>query len=108
TQHVARLISPAFPVPQLIMPAAAGIDISDSSVKWLSLKSSGDSLRVAAFGERALPHGVIEDGVIHDIDTLAEALKEVKRELGGVQCAHAALPEEPAYVFGMHVPSATA
>ncbi len=35
---------------------------------------------------------------------LGRALRTVKKHLGGIDCAHAALPEETAYIFEMHVP----
>ena len=97
-----------FPVPKLLSPRAAGIDISDSSIKWLSLRREGESYRVEACGEMPLEKGIVESGIIRDVPALSKALIEVKHALGGISCAHAALPEEPAYVFGMHVPPETA
>lgn len=86
------------------MPPAAGIDISDASVKWLSLESSGNAFRVHTFGELPLAPGIVENGIIRDIAALGEVLKQAKHALHGISCAHAALPEEAAYVFGMQVP----
>jgi type IV pilus assembly protein PilM len=88
----------------LIAPRAAGIDISDSSVKWLSLIPAGEYLHIDSYGELPLESGIVENGVIRDAHALAEVLGEVKGHLKGVRAAHAALPEEPAYVFGMTVP----
>lgn len=91
-------------MPRLLVPPAAGIDISDSSVKWIVLERHGLHLRVRAFGEAPLEKGVVESGVIRDTAALAHVLASLGDELEGVTCAHAALPEEPAYVFGMRVP----
>lgn len=96
----------AFPTPKLLLPSAAGVDISDSSIKWLALEPAGEWFTIRTFGEVALGSGIVVSGVIRDVPALAAALKEVRRELGGLP-AHAALPEEAAYVFGMHVPYPT-
>ncbi|MDB5237964.1 MAG: hypothetical protein JWM46_234 [Candidatus Kaiserbacteria bacterium] len=89
------------------MPPAAGIDISDGSVKWLSLEQHGDIFRVHTYGEMPLAPGIVENGIIRDVVALGEVLKSVRRELHGISCAHAALPEEAAYVFSMQVPNET-
>lgn len=99
-----RSLSSAFPAPALLLPKAAGIDISDSSIKWLVLSERGEERRVQSFGERQLESGVVVSGMVQDIERLALALADVKKELGQVYCAHAALPEELAYVFSMHMP----
>jgi type IV pilus assembly protein PilM len=89
------------------LPPAAGIDISDASIKWLALGTSGGVRRVLTYGEIPLGPGIVVSGMIQDVEGLASALREVKKELGGIQCAHAALPEELAYVFAMHIPPTT-
>src|SRR3989338_3093974 len=96
-----------FPVPRILTPPAAGIDISDASIKWFAFDPRGRDHRVHAYGELPLPEGAVEGGVVRDVQTLARALATVKDELGGITAAHAALPEEGAYVFSMHVPPGT-
>ncbi len=102
-----RIMARAFPMPQLLMPPAAGVDISDSSVKWLVLKQVGESYHVDNYGEVPLPSGVVVAGAVQNVGALAEALKAVRVQLKGVRAAHGALPEEAAYVFSMLVPHAT-
>ncbi|QQG37989.1 MAG: pilus assembly protein PilM [Candidatus Kaiserbacteria bacterium] len=101
-----RTLSRAFPTPRLLAPPSAGIDISDASVKWLALESAkkGNGLRVRSWGEIAIPEGVVVGGFVHDKEGLVSILAAVKKELRGIECAHAALPEEAAYVFSMQVP----
>ena len=96
-----------FPTPSILSPQSAGIDISDSSVKWLVLAPFKDTHRVVSWGDTPLPPDVVVGGVIQDVEALADTLAEVKRNLGGISFAHAALPEEAAYVFTMHVPEGT-
>jgi type IV pilus assembly protein PilM len=97
----------AFPTPPLLLPRAGGVDISDSSIKWLAFSERGGVRRVQTYGEIALDPGIVVSGAVQDVKGLATALKEVKKELGSISCAHAALPEELAYVFGMHIPYGT-
>lgn len=96
-----------FPVPALLVPRAAGVDISDASVKWIVLTRHKEGLRVESFGEEPIPAGIVVDGEIKEKNSLVEILRIVKEKLGGISCAHAALPEESAYVFRMHVPEKT-
>src|SRR3989344_5359688 len=107
----ATVFSPAltrwFPTPAMVSPPAAGIDISDGSIKWLVLEPYKSRYRIAAYGEMPIDAGVVVNGTIQDVEALSRTLVEVKKQLGGVLCAHAALPEEAAYVFEMHVPEGT-
>jgi len=93
-----------FPVPEILYPRSAGIDISDASIKWLALNASEAQERIASWGEEPLPPGVVVEGIVRDVSALAAALGNVKKKLGNVSRAHAALPEEAAYIFDMHVP----
>lgn len=108
----ARALSRAFgrwfPTPSILAPQSAGIDISDSSVKWLVLAPLKGAHRIISWGDIPLPPNVVVGGVIQDVEALAETLAEVKKSLGGIAFAHAALPEEAAYVFSMHVPEGAA
>ena len=96
-----------FPPPQFLTPPAAGIDISDASIKWLTLapdkKRKGQ--RVASWGSEDLPNGAVINGSIQESRLLVEALRVLKEH--GTIRAHAALPEEGAFVFSMHVPEKT-
>ena len=100
---VSGLFSRWFPRPHMLFPSAAGIDISDSSIKWLVLEETQGGKRVRTFGEEPLAPGIVVNGSVRDVSLLGEALRSVKDVLGA-ECAHAALPEEAAYVFNMHVP----
>ena len=103
-QDVSRAFTRAFPTPKLINPIGAGIDISDASIKWLVLESYAGRYRVASYGEEPLPEGVVVSGAIQNVTALATALRNIKKHLGSIPCAHSALPEEAAYVFEMHAP----
>src|SRR3989344_9560816 len=96
-------VSRWFPLPRLLLPQVAGIDISDASIKWIVLEGSGSGKRIRSYGDEPLPAGGVSNGGVEDVTALAKALSAVKAKMG-VECAHAALPEESAYVFSMHVP----
>jgi len=90
------------------LPHATGIDISDASIKWMNISSGPAGHRqVAAWGELPLEKGVVEQGIVHDVQRLSAALAAIARHGAKVHAAHAALPEEAAYVFSMRVPART-
>jgi len=101
---VARAFSRWFPTPQLLVPRSAGIDISDASIKWIVIIPHTEGKRVLSLGSQALAPGIVVEGTIRDESALVQALKQVRSALGPISCAHAALPEEAAFVFNMHVP----
>lgn len=100
---VTRTFSRWFPRPHVLLPPAAGIDISDASIKWIVLGEGNSCKEVLAWGHERLPAGIVLNGVIKDADALARILSSIRAK-AGIECVHAALPEESAYVFSMHVP----
>lgn len=94
-----------FPTPSLLYPPAVGLDITDASVKWLELVPHKNGLRLGSYGFEPLAEGIVSNGAIRDVEGLAAALKRARMQWRGSACAHAALPEEAAYVFQMHVPN---
>lgn len=107
TRSLSRGLADQFPTPQLLTPPAAGIDISDNSIKWIAFSKHPNGRRVRTYGEIALEPGIVAGGIIRDVEHLSDVLAHIKEELGGIRCAHAALPEEAAYVFSMRVPQGT-
>lgn len=102
--NLGKALSRYFPVPRLLVPHAAGVDITDSSIKWVTLSRDKGEIRVKTFGQHELASGIVVRGAVRDVQRLGEVLREVKKKMGGVTHAHAALPEEGAYAFDMHVP----
>lgn len=101
---ITRALARWFPTPQLLFPRSAGIDISDASIKWIVIVPHADGKRVLSFGSQALAPGIVVEGTIRDESALSDALRQVRIGLGPLSCAHAALPEEAAFVFNMRVP----
>jgi type IV pilus assembly protein PilM len=104
--HVGSILSRAFPTPKMLAPRAAGIDISDSSIKWIVFKRSRHGhAEIEAWGHESLEEGIIVSGVVSNVESLAQSLRELKKKLPMISCAHSALPEESAFVFEMVVPN---
>ena len=103
TRSFSHIVDRWFPTPQFLLPTAAGVDISDASLKWLTLEGPSGKHRVASWGDVPLPPGAVARGIVRDVHALAQTLKEIKPHLTA-PAAHAALPEEAAYVFSMQVP----
>lgn len=101
---LSRIFSSWFPVPQLLLPRTLGIDVSDASIKWLVLGADRGKQRVVSYGDEPLQKGIVEQGIIQDIPAFTAALTGLKEKWNGIECVHAALPEETAYVFNMYVP----
>ena len=98
------LLSRAFPTPTYLAPHAAGIDVSDTSIKWLALETDAKGCRIRSYGDQKLPDGIVVRGIIQDEDAFMTALSDLKKHLSGITSVHAALPEEAAYLFSMQVP----
>jgi type IV pilus assembly protein PilM len=101
TSLVARL----FPPPEYLTMPAAGIDISDHAIKYVSLNNHKGTPSLGAYGKLDLPLDVIERGEITDSGSITKLLRRIRDEYG-ILHAHVALPEEHAYLFQMELPLA--
>ena len=86
-----------------------GLDISDLSAKVMQLRKKGDKTYLAAFGELALPEGLIVNGIIRNEDEAASRVKELIR-VSGITGKNAvvALPESQTFLKMLSVPGANA
>lgn len=104
--NAGHLFSRMFPTPKFLLPDAAGVDISDASIKWIVLSDAPQGARrVEAWGKEELPEGVVSSGVIRDEARLIEALQAARKKMPRISGVHASLPEEPAFVFSMNIPA---
>ncbi len=94
---LARLL----PAPAFIQLPSVGIDISDTSLKYVQFtpryKRGGGNV-LEAWGDIDIPEGVLERGQVNDASALGEAVREVYRRTK-VPFARMSLPEERAYIF---------
>jgi type IV pilus assembly protein PilM len=94
-------IQKLFPTPSLMAFPCVGVDVSDTSLKYIQFERAhrnGSGLRIAFWGDIDIPSGVVERGNVHDVAQLTAALKEMKVRTKA-QYVRMSLPEERAYLF---------
>jgi type IV pilus assembly protein PilM len=91
-------IAKLFPPPRFMTLPSVGIDISESSLKYVQLHTQGSVKTLAHWGDIFIPPGVIARGSIVDTAGLATILKQV-RTICGTSYVRVSLPEERAYLF---------
>ena len=87
-----------FPPPQFISLEAVGVDVSDTSLKYMQFKKDGSLLRLGLWGDLKIPDGVVEQGVVKDVGALGKVIAEVKK-VTKTEFVRLSLPEERAYLF---------
>jgi len=90
------------------MPSV-GIDVSDTSLKYIFFKPSAHSEKafdLVHYGDIDIEEGAVERGVVNDVSKLSAALKEVKKKTG-IEHVRFSLPEERAYIFETEIPHGT-
>jgi type IV pilus assembly protein PilM len=98
---VLQTLGKIIPPPSYIQLPSAGVDVSDTSLKYVQFKSdnrSGTELQLLYWGDIDIPEGALERGVVHDGSKLSEALRQVKERIG-IDNVRVSLPEERAYLF---------
>ena len=91
----------AFPPPRYITLPNVGVDISDSSLKYVQFnrrRARDINLELHAWGDIDIVAGAIEHGYVKNVDALASSLKQFK-EVCNAQYVRISLPEERAYIF---------
>lgn len=93
-----KILHRLFPTPNYLSTPSIGVDISDTSIKYMEIifRPGGDKL--GKFGNINLPKGIIEGGKILSPEKLSEALKILKKK-EGFKFVRATLPEEKIYQY---------
>ena len=102
-------ISSLLPPPRYLLLPSAGVDISDTSLKYIQFqrdRKSGKNLELKCWGDIDLPEGTLASGDVKDGTKLAEALKEVQTR-AGIEYVRVSLPEEQAYLFETDIKKGT-
>ena len=97
------LILKYFPPPHYLLKPAAGLDISDRSVKFIELGWENGLVVLKKYGEETIPPGVVESGKIVDEAKLVQALESLRQRFK-LEYVAASLPEEEAYLFSVKLP----
>ncbi len=97
------------PPPHYMQLPSAGVDISDSSLKYVQFQMdtrSGTQLELLHWGDIDIADGALKRGTVHEAKQLSEAIREVK-ERTGVDNVRVSLPEERAYLFETEIKKGT-
>jgi type IV pilus assembly protein PilM len=98
-----------FPPPRYITLPSIGVDISDTSLKYIAFEKEhahDTELMLRKWGDIDIPEGVVERGNVHDAGVLVSVLRQVKEQTGA-EYVNVSLPEERAYLFETTVPKNT-
>ncbi len=94
-------LSRIFPPPTYLTMPAMGVDISDSSLKYMMIKASSrahQSKKLVSWGDIDIPSGTVERGQVTNSERLVSVLKEFKVKTKA-ELINVSLPEEKAYLF---------
>lgn len=107
---VLSTIQHLFPPPRYISFPSVGVDISDTSLKYIAFEqahSHDRNLTLTQWGDIDIPEGSLERGNVHDVEKLKDALKEMKAR-SRAEYVSVSLPEERAYLFETSIAKKTA
>ncbi len=102
-------LSHIIPPPQYLTLPSAGVDISDTSLKYIQFTPdtrSGTTLDLEHWGDIDIAEGALERGDIKEHSKLVDALKAAKSECG-FSYVRVSLPEERAYLFETEIKRGT-
>ncbi len=102
-------LSRVLPPPTYLTLPATGVDISDTSLKYMTLKPVvhiGRDREITNYGDIDIPSGVVSSGSITNPGQLTSVLKEFK-QLTKAEHIRVSLPEERAYLFETEIKSNT-
>ncbi len=95
------------PPPQFLTMPSLGVDISDTSLKYIQFGEAKAGMRpLELWGEVDIPSGVLDRGLVHDQKQLAAVLRECKNRTGAT-FIRVSLPEERAYLFETEIKRST-
>ena len=104
--HAFSYITRAFPPPRYMTLPSVGVDVSDTSLKYIQFRRHRKDLRLGFWGDIEIPQGVIMRGEVKDPTKLQHTLKKVKK-LCDAEYIRLSLPEERAYLFETEIKRGT-
>ncbi len=92
-----------FPPPKFLEMPFVALSVSDTSLRFIELRSHEGSFVVGDYSQHVIPSGALDAGYIHKPEQIIEALKSIKKEYG-LRFVKVTLPEEKAFVFRTQIP----
>lgn len=102
-------LSRILPPPQYLTMPNIGVDISDTSLKYIQFKpttKAGAPRELAQWGDMEIPAGTVAQGQVTDPEQLASVLREFKAQTNA-EYIRVSLPEERAYLFETEIRRST-
>ena len=102
-------LSRVLPPPTYLTLPSTGVDISDTSLKYMMFKPVthvAKERQIQKFGDIDIPAGAVTSGSINNPEQVTAVLKEFKRETKS-EYVRVSLPEERAYLFETEIKSNT-
>lgn len=103
------VLSRIIPPPSYLTMPCVGVDISDTSLKYVSFhpgSSSKTDRQIKDWGDIPVPNGVLDRGEVVDPQQLTAVLKEFKAATRA-EFVRVSLPEERAYLFETEIRRST-
>lgn len=98
---ITTALSRVLPPPSYLTMPCVGVDISDTSLKYVSFQPTfkrGAERVLEQWGEIDIPSGIVQRGKVQDPEKLLAVLKECQ-SVSGAEFVRVSLPEERAYLF---------
>lgn len=98
---MSSVLSRILPPPVYMTMPCVGVDISDTSLKYIYFKPStkpGAQRKLMQWGDIPIPSGVVQRGQVNEPGQLVSVLKEFKSKTKA-EFVRVSLPEERAYLF---------
>ena len=102
-------LSRILPPPVWLTMPSMGVDISDTSLKYVSFEPTlkkNRTKKIEQWGEIPIPNGTVQRGQVQDPGQLASVLKEFKLKTKA-EFVTVSLPEERAYLFETEIKRST-
>lgn len=102
-------LSRVLPPPTYLTFPCAGVDISDTSLKYIAFSPAARQSQqrtIRYFGDIDIPTGVVDSGQVVSVEKLAAVLKEFK-DRTKAEHVRVSLPEERAYLFETEIKANT-
>jgi type IV pilus assembly protein PilM len=103
------VLSRLLPPPTYLTMPCVGLDVSDTSLKYISFAPAGrqkKERKLKLWGDIPIPNGVVQRGQVMEPNQLVEVLKEFRAETE-VEFVRVSLPEERAYLFETEIKRTT-
>jgi type IV pilus assembly protein PilM len=103
-QALSRLVPP----PTYLTLPCAGVDVSDTSLKYVSFSHStkGGDREIIDWGDLSIPNGAVQSGEVVEPEELSKVLIEFRQKTNA-EHVRLSLPEEKAYLFETEIKANT-